>query len=651
MSNPSFVPTGESIRRSKLTEFAQFAYAQYNAPILHHRTNLNWRALWTWSVTERAAFWSAVFDYCGVLATKGKGPVLSEGDAIESAQWFVGTRLNYAENCLRSVHEGCALISVTEAGQRRTVSYSELRERVRRYAGAMRERGIGEGDVVAAVLPNGIEAVVALLATAAIGATFTSCSPDFGYHGLLDRLGQVKPKLLWTTDGYHYGGKTIDIRPTLQQLIGSIPSIQDVWLHPIIDVGGALTLDRAHRLEDIHSAQPLQFNRVAFNHPLYILYSSGTTGVPKCIVHGVGGPLLQHLKEHRLHTDVRPGEKLFYYTTLGWMMWNWLVSGLASGATLVLYDGSPFHPGPEALWALAEREGIAVFGTSPKYLSALEKTGFRPNDHFPLESLRLILSTGSPIAAEQYAYVDDAIKHVPLASISGGTDIVSCFALGNPWRSIYPGEIPSLGLGMQVEVLNDAGDVVIDEQGERTCAKAFPSMPIGFLNDPDGARYHEAYFARYPNRWHHGDYALLSRHQTLVIAGRSDAVLNPGGVRIGTAEIYRQVERLPQIAESIAVGQEWEGDVRVILFVKLQPGVVLDEALKQTIKTTIRDNTTPRHVPAIVLDVADIPRTRSGKIVEIAVRETIHGRPVKNTEALANPEALAHFQNRPELAS
>jgi acetoacetyl-CoA synthetase len=332
------------------------------------------------------------------------------------------------------------------------------------------------------------------------------------------------------------------------------------------------------------------------------------------------------------------------------MMWNWLVSGLASGATLVLYDGSPFHPGPEALWRLAEQERINVFGTSPKYLSALEKSGFMPREHFKLESLRLLLSTGSPIAAEQYTYVDQAIKHLPLASISGGTDIVSCFALGNPWRSIYPGEIPSLGLGMQVEVLNDEGERVVDTQGELTCATAFPSMPIGFLNDPDGSRYHQAYFARFPNRWHHGDYARLTKHQTLIITGRSDAVLNPGGVRIGTAEIYRQVERLPEILESIAVGQDWQGDVRVVLFVRMQPGHTLTDELIQTIKTTIRENTTPRHVPALILEVSDIPRTRSGKIVEIAVRDTIHGRTVKNTEALANPEALSQFQNRPELS-
>jgi acetoacetyl-CoA synthetase len=652
MSQASYIPSFATMRQARLAEFAEFAYAQYGGPILTHRAQQDWRALWQWSCDERGAFWSAVMDYSGVVASRGSAPPLVESGHMLDAVWFADTRLNYAENCLRAVHQGTALIAVTETGARRELSFADLREQVRRFAGALRDAGVTQNDVVGAILPNGIEAVIALLAAATIGATFTSCSPDFGLAGLLDRFGQSQPKVLWVADGYHYNGKTIALLPTLEQLITQLPSVTQVWVVPQLNPAQPPTLGfaKARSLHDVQSSRPLEFTRVAFNHPLYILYSSGTTGVPKCIVHGTGGVLLQHLKEHRLHCDLRPGERLFYFTTLGWMMWNWLVSGLASGATLVLYDGSPFYPGPETLWNLVTNEAVTIFGTSPKYLSALEKAPYSPKQWHKLDSLRLILSTGSPIAAEQYTYVAQHIGHLPLASISGGTDIVSCFALGNPWRAIYPGEIPSLGLGMAVDVVDEAGQSLIGQQGELVCRKAFPSMPVGFLNDPDRSRYRAAYFERFDNLWHHGDYAILSKHQTLQILGRSDAVLNPGGVRIGTAEIYRQVERLSEISESVAVGQQWQDDVRVVLFVRLQAGVVLDDALKQKIKQIIRDNTTPRHVPAVIAAVADIPRTRSGKISEIAVREVIHNRPVKNTEALANPDALAHFADRPELS-
>jgi acetoacetyl-CoA synthetase len=532
-------------------------------------------------------------------------------------------------------------------------TYAELRRVVARLAGALRDAGVGPGDRVAGFLPNCPEAVIAMLAATSLGATWSSCSPDFGVQGVLDRFGQIRPKVLFTADGYRYNGKRIDSMARIGGVLEQLEGVERVVLVPFLDPEPEISaLPGAIGWHEFLSDETkLEFAQLPFDHPLYILYSSGTTGVPKCIVHGVGGTLLQHAKEHRLHTDIGREDVVFYFTTCGWMMWNWLVSGLATGATLVLYDGNPFHPGPEALWKIAEEEGITVFGTSAKYLAAVEKASYAPGRHHVLERLRAILSTGSPLMPASFDFVYRDIKaDVQLASISGGTDIVSCFALGSPVLPVYRGELQCRGLGMAVEIFDDQGRSHVDEPGELVCTRPFPSMPVGFWNDPDGSKYRAAYFERFPGTWHHGDWARLTPHGGLIIYGRSDAVLNPGGVRIGTAEIYRQVEKLEEIVESLAVGQDWGDDQRVVLFVRLREGMTLDEVLQAKIRKTIRENTTPRHVPAKILQVHDIPRTLSGKIVELAVRNVVHGRAVKNTDALANPEALEEFRGRPELA-
>jgi acetoacetyl-CoA synthetase len=643
---PVWTPSLFRIADANLTRFMAFA-AGRGAPAG------DYDALYRWSVTERAAFWEALFDFAGVVAERS-GPVVTDGDRMPGARWFPGTKLNFAENLLRGPDAEPAIVFRNERGQRRELSWQELRSEVARIAAGLADAGVGPGDCVAGFLPNLPETVVTMLATASVGATWTSCSPDFGIEGVLDRFGQVAPKVLFTADGYFYAGKTIDSLAPIAGVLAKLPSVQRVVVVPYAGGSpGAGRLPQAAGYAEFgRRGATLRFRRMPFDHPLYVLYSSGTTGVPKCIVHGAGGTLLQHLKEHLLHTDVKPGDRLFYFTTCGWMMWNWLASGLAAGATLVLYDGSPFHPGPEVLWRMASEEGVTIFGTSPKYLAALEKAGYRPRDHHALVVLRTLLSTGSPLAPEQYDFVAGAIgADVQVASISGGTDIVSCFALGNPLLPVYRGELQCRGLGMSVEVWGEDGRPLTGERGELVCTAPFPSMPVGFWNDPDGRKYHAAYFERFPGVWHHGDYAILTERGGLVILGRSDAVLNPGGVRIGTAEIYRQVEQLPEVLESVVVGQDWRNDVRVVLFVRLRDGLELDDALRDRIRRQIRANTTPRHVPAVILQVPEVPRTISGKVVELAVRETIHGRPVKNTDALANPAALEHFRNRPELAA
>ena len=647
-SQPIWTPSPKRTAAAVLTRFAEFAHARSGAP------QGDYAALWRWSVGEREAFWSDLMEFAGVIRTPGHAPVLQHRDRLPGAVWFEDTRLNFAENLLARDDDHVALIFCNERGARREMTYRELRTEVARIASGLRELGIGAGDRVAGYVPNLPEAVVAMLATTSLGAVWTSCSPDFGINGVLDRFGQIAPRVLFTADGYFYGGKTLDSLAAIRGVLERLPSVERVVVIPYV----AAEPDLANLPNAVPYARfgtrgaALEFERVPFNSPLYVMYSSGTTGVPKCIVHGVGGTLLQHRKEHLLHTDIKPDDRMFFFTTCGWMMWNWLASGLACGCTLVLYDGSPFAPDRDVLWRMAERERITVFGTSPKYLAALEKEGGAPGQSFDLSALRSVLCTGSPLAPEQFDFVHARIKRdLLLASISGGTDIISCFCLGNPWLPVYRGEIQCAGLGMQTEVYDDEGHPVRKRQGELVCSVPFPSMPVGFWNDPDGSKYHAAYFERFPNVWCHGDFALQTEHGGFVILGRSDAVLNPGGVRIGTAEIYRQVEKLDEILESLAVGQDWMNDVRVVLFVRLRPGVELDAELEKRIRDTIRANTTPRHVPAKIVAVADIPRTISGKIVELAVRNVIHGRPVRNTDALANPGALEHFRNRPELAS
>jgi acetoacetyl-CoA synthetase len=644
---PHWIPSAERIASAQLTRFHAFARDR-GAP------SGDYSSLWQWSVDEPAAFWNAVFDFTGVIADRGTGQVLRNGSRMPGATWFEGTRLNFAENLLRGAGEGPAIIARDERGRRREISWDQLRAEVARVADGLRAAGVVAGDRVAGFMPNLPEAIVAMLATASLGATWSSCSPDFGIRGVLDRFGQIAPKVLFTADGYYYGGKTLDSIERIADILQSLPSVACVVvvanLNPRPDL--AAVANARHYTEFGRTGAALRFERQPFDHPLYILYSSGTTGVPKCIVHGAGGTLLQHLKEHQLHSDLHPGDRLFFFTTCGWMMWNWLASALASRATVVLFDGSPFHPDEGVLWRLASEERVALFGTSPKYLAALEKSGYRPVDKVGLADLRTVLSTGSPLAHEQFDFVRHAIgADIQLASISGGTDIVSCFALGNPTLPVYRGELQCRGLGMRVEVFDDEGRPLRGQQGELVCTAPFPSMPVGFWNDPDGSRYRAAYFERFPNAWCHGDFAVLTARGGLVILGRSDAVLNPGGVRIGTAEIYRQVEKLDEILESIAIGQEWDNDVRVVLFVRLRTGVNLNETLEKRIRDVIRTNTTPRHVPARIVAVSDIPRTISGKIVELAVREVVHDRPVKNTDALANPAALEEFRDRPELRS
>ena len=645
---PLWTPSAETIADAPMTEF--MAEASKRAG----RTIADYDALHAWSVDEREEFWSLIWDYCGIVGERGS-TVLEDGDRMPGAKFFPDARLNFAENLLAGEGDGDALVFRGEDKVERRWSWDELRDQVSLLQQFMRDHGVKAGDRVAAMMPNMPETVAAMLAATSLGAVWSSCSPDFGIQGVLDRFGQIEPVIFIVPDGYYYNGKTIEVAEKVAGIVAKLPSLRATLVIDYIGkadavaeaIDGAVSLVAATAS---YEPAPLEFERLPFAHPLYILFSSGTTGIPKCIVHSAGGTLIQHVKEQRLHAGIRAGDRFFYFTTCGWMMWNWLVSGLASGATLLLYDGSPFYPDGNAIFDFADAEQMTYFGTSAKFIDSVRKAGLEPRKTHDLASVRVISSTGSPLSPEGFAFVYEGIKaDVHLASISGGTDIAACFVLGVPTRPVWTGEIQGPGLGMAVDVWDDDGRPVRREKGELVCTSPFPSMPIMFWNDPDGAKYRSAYFERFDEVWCHGDFAEWTEHGGMIIHGRSDATLNPGGVRIGTAEIYSQVEQLPEVLEAICIGQDWQDDVRVVLFVRLADGAILDEALEKTIRNKVKTGASPRHVPARIVAVNDIPRTKSGKITELAVRDVVHGRDVKNREALANPEALELFRNLPQL--
>jgi len=638
-------PSAEQIDNSHMRRFQQQLESNLNLSFG------DYEQLHRWSIDSPEQFWEQLWHYTDIRSSQPYTSVLKHGDRFPGAQWFEGAKLNFAENLLRNRSDKTAIVARLENGARRTLSYRELYTQVAQLAAALRSSGVAAGDRVAGFMPNVPETIVAMLATSSIGAIWSSCSPDFGINGVMDRFGQIEPKVLFACDGYYYNGKTIDSTQRIGQICAKIDSIEQLVL---VKVTEAVTdIPQAMDYGDFlvkENTPKLQFEQLPFDHPLYIMYSSGTTGAPKCIVHGAGGTLLQQLKEQQLHSNLQPDDVLFYFTTCGWMMWNWLVAGLATEASIVLFDGSPFYPEPRSLIDMAEQEKINIFGTSAKYIAALEKAHVVPRESHQLASLKAILSTGSPLSHESFQYIYRDIKaDLCLSSISGGTDILSCFVLGNPTLPVWEGQIQCRGLGMAVEIWDEQGRSVTEQKGELVCVKPFPSAPIYFWNDPENKKYLSAYFQTYANIWAHGDYGEITAQNGVIIHGRSDAVLNPGGVRIGTAEIYRQVEKLDEVVDSICIGQDWDDDVRVVLFVVLRQGLSLDDKLIGKIRSNIRSETTPRHVPAKVIAVTDIPRTISGKIVELAVRKVVHGQAVNNTDALANPEALELFKDLPEL--
>lgn len=643
---PIWSPSPERIERANLTRFMRFVRERHHAPVP------DYPALHRWSVEYPENFWSAVWDFCDVRAERRATQILADGNLMPGAQWFIDARFNYAENLLRRDDASIAIIFRNERGERRTLTWGELRAEAARIADGLKAAGVVEGDRVAGFLPNLPETVIAMLATASLGALWSSCSPDFAASGVLDRFGQIAPKVLFAADGYQYAGKVLDCLPTVRAVKDKIASLERIVVIPYLDRQPAIAaIDKAVTWSSFGDAgAPLAFKQLPFEQPLFILYSSGTTGVPKCIVHSAGGALLQQLKEHALHSDMGPDDRFFYYTTCGWVMWNALVSGLGVGATIVLFDGAPLAPDPRILWRMAAEEHVTIFGTSPRFLTTCEQAGVRPREEFDLSALRTIISTGAPLNPASYRYVYRDVKDdVLLASITGGTDVMACFGGGCPIQPVYDGEIQALSLGMNTQVFDDDGHPVIDAQGELVCTEPFPSIPLGFWGDADGAKFRAAYFEHFPNVWRHGDFATITSRGGLIVHGRSDAVLNPGGIRIGTAEIYRQVEKIEEVAESVAIAQQWQGDVRIVLFVRLREGLALDESLREKIRSTIRANATPRHSPAKIIQAPDLPRTINGKLVELAVRNVVHRLPVKNTDALANPQALEFFRNHPEL--
>ena len=638
-------PSSKIKEESNLNQFIKNFVDEFK-----NQSDVKYEELWKWSIEKPEKFWDSIWDYSNVLGEKGE-ILLKDKDKMPGARFFPNAKLNYTENVLKNKNEPLAIISEREDGLKSKISTLELKDKVLKLAGWLKENGISKGDRVCAYMPNCPETIITMLATASLGAVFSSCSTDFGVAGVLDRFQQIEPKILVTVDGYLYNGKAIERHEEVHQIVQGLNTLQNVLILKYLNENHLKYSFSYKDFDSVYRSKPLEnFTKVNFNDPLYIVFSSGTTGAPKCIVHGVGGVLLQHAKEHKLHANIHKGDRVFYFSTCGWMMWNWLLGALFSEATIILYEGSPFYGGPNKLWDLAEKEKINLFGTSAKYIDAVRKSGYKPNQQNQLKFLKCLCSTGSPLSPESFDFINKFISsEMQIGSISGGTDILSCFVLNNPLDEVISGEIQCRGLGMAVDVFDEEGNSVTDTPGELVCTKPFPSMPVMFWNDPDGKKYQEAYFDYYPNVWRHGDWTKLTKRGTLVIFGRSDATLNPGGVRIGTAEIYKVVESFEEILESIVIGQEWEDDIRIVLFVKLKEKASLDEKLKTEIKNKLRQLVSPRHVPAKIISVADIPRTRSGKITELAVRDVIHGKKIKNIEALSNPEALDLFKDLSEL--
>jgi acetoacetyl-CoA synthetase len=645
-SKPIWTPSPEKVESSHMYQYMR---AMSNKTDQSYDT---YSKLYDWSVNHIEEFWNSIWELADIRHSKKFDAVLN-GKEIWNTKWFEGARLNFAENLLRFEDDKTAIVSWTENRDPVNYTYKELNRKVAACASGLKKLGLAKGDRVAAFIPNIPEAIIAMLATTSIGAIWSSCSPDFGFQSVLDRFGQIKPKVLIAADGYSYNGKNFDSTPKINQVVDSIHSIEKIIIVSNLNNGASNIVKNSMTWEDllVADSSELIFEQLPFDHPVYVMYSSGTTGVPKCIVHGAGGTLLQHFKEHVLHTNLSREDVITYYTTCGWMMWNWLVSSLAVGSTLFLYDGSPSYPNLNILWKAIEKEKITVFGTSPKFLSACQNRRLRPGTDFELSKLKTILSTGAPLTAPQFEWVYDKVKdELQLSSISGGTDIISCFALGNPVLPVYPGELQCRGLGMKVETYNDSGQPIVNEVGELVCTAPFPSRPIYFWNDPDQKKYKAAYFEHFAGVWRHGDFIKISDFGSVTVFGRSDATLNPGGVRIGTAEIYAPVETIPEVTDCMVIGQNYNSDVRIILFVVLAEGLELDNELKDKIKSAIRDNATPRHVPAKIIQVTDIPHTINGKKVEIAVTRIVHGQEVPNKDALANPASLEQFKNLPELA-